>query len=130
MAVQLCSGYIGGIILCIAEIADRQWILTRQFACIAASKKDREPHIAPIAERRHSRVRPSAQIAALEALWKELGLSKKKHTTDDMMFTVETVSCLGACGLAPTLTVNDEVHPKMTPEKAIELLNELRGETV
>ena len=45
-----------------------------------------------------------------------------------MMFTVETVSCLGACGLAPTLTVNDEVHPKMTPEKAVELLEELRGE--
>lgn len=65
-----------------------------------------------------------------ESLMKELGLSNKKHTTDDMLFTVETVSCLGACGLAPTLTVNDEVHPKMTPEKAIELLNELRGEMV
>ena len=65
-----------------------------------------------------------------EAMLKELGLSHKKHTTDDMMFTVETVSCLGACGLAPTLTVNDEVHPKMTPEKAVELLNELRGESV
>ena len=44
----------------------------------------------------------------LEALWKELGLSKKKHTTDDMMFTVETVSCLGACGLAPTMMVNEQ----------------------
>ena len=63
-----------------------------------------------------------------EALMKELGLSHKKHTTDDMMFTVETVSCLGACGLAPTLTVNDEVHPKMAPEKAVNLLEELRGE--
>lgn len=71
-------------------------------------------------------VRKSVPI--LEALQKELGLSKKKHTTDDMMFTVETVSCLGACGLAPTLTVNDEVHPKMTPEKAVDLLEELRGE--
>ena len=63
-----------------------------------------------------------------EAMMKELGLSHKKHTTDDMLFTVETVSCLGACGLAPTLTVNDEVHPKMTPEKAVELIEELRGE--
>ena len=51
-----------------------------------------------------------------------------KHTTDDMLFTVETVSCLGACGLAPTCTVNDEVHPNMTPEKVIELIAELRGE--
>ena len=65
----------------------------------------------------------------LEALQKELGLSKKKHTTDDMLFTVETVSCLGACGLAPTMTVNDEVHPNMTPEKALALLEELRGGT-
>ena len=47
-----------------------------------------------------------------------------------MMFTVETVSCLGACGLAPAVMVNDEVHPKMTPEKAVELLNKLRGECV
>ena len=63
----------------------------------------------------------------LEALWKELGLSKKKHTTDDMMFTVETVSCLGACGLAPTMMVNDQAHPSMTPEKALALIEELRG---
>ena len=63
----------------------------------------------------------------LESLWKALGLSKKKHTTDDMMFTVETVSCLGACGLAPTMMVNEQVHPSMTPEKALALLEELRG---
>ena len=73
--------------------------------------------------------KPAGEAGA-EAMLKELGLTHKKHTTDDMLFTVETVSCLGACGLAPTLTVNDEVHPKMTPEKAVELLNELRGESV
>ena len=70
-------------------------------------------------------VRKSAPI--LEAFRKELGLSAKKHTTDDMMFTVETVSCLGACGLAPTVMVNEDVHPKMTPEKAIELIARLKG---
>lgn len=67
-------------------------------------------------------------MPVLEALYKELGLSKKKHTTDDMLFTVETVSCLGACGLAPAMTVNDEVHPKMTPEKAVAVVRELRGD--
>ena len=71
-------------------------------------------------------VRKSAAI--LDAFMKELGLSDKKHTTDDMLFTVETVSCLGACGLAPTCTVNDEVHPNMTPEKVVGLITELRGE--
>ena len=66
----------------------------------------------------------------IEALYKELGLSRKKHTTDDMMFTVETVSCLGACGLAPTMMVNEDVPPAMTPERALELIRRLREEGV
>lgn len=65
-------------------------------------------------------------IPILQALWKELGLNKEKKTTDDLMFTVETVSCLGACGLAPVLTVNEKVYPAMTPEKTVELLGELK----
>ena len=56
-----------------------------------------------------------------------MGLNKKKHTTDDMLFTVETVSCLGACGLAPTMMVNEQVYPAMTPEKALAVIQELRG---
>lgn len=55
-----------------------------------------------------------------------LGLSEDKPTTDDMMFTVETVSCLGACGLAPVMTVNDKVFPSMTPEKAETLINDIK----
>ena len=68
-------------------------------------------------------------IPILEKLRKELGLSESKKTTDDLLFTVETVSCLGACGLAPVLTVNDKVHPAMTPEKAEALLKELKEES-
>ena len=66
-------------------------------------------------------------IPILERLYSELGLSKNKATTDDMLFTLETVSCLGACGRAPVLTVNDKVYPAMTPDKASELIHELRG---
>ena len=62
----------------------------------------------------------------LEQLYKELGLSDEKRTTDDMLFTVETVSCLGACGLAPVMTVNDEVHPAMTPDKVTETINKIK----
>jgi NADH-quinone oxidoreductase subunit E len=58
----------------------------------------------------------------------ELGLSETKVTTDDMAFTVETVSCLGACGLAPVCTVNDKVYPSMTPEKANDLIKQLKEE--
>jgi NADH-quinone oxidoreductase subunit E len=67
-------------------------------------------------------------IPILQKLREELGLSDKKTTTDDLGFTVETVSCLGACGLAPVITVNDKVYPAMTPEKTSELLKELKEE--
>ena len=40
-----------------------------------------------------------------------------------MLFTVETVSCLGACGLAPVVVINDEVHGLMNPEKAVQLVD-------
>ncbi len=66
-------------------------------------------------------------VEILDTLRRELGLSDKKKTTDDMLFTVETVSCLGACGLAPTMMVNEQIYPQMTPEKAIALIRELRG---
>lgn len=69
-------------------------------------------------------VRKSTTI--LDALIMELGVSKEKPTTDDMLFTLETVSCLGACGLAPVLTVNDKVYPAMTSEAAVKLIKDLR----
>lgn len=67
-------------------------------------------------------------VPILERLRSELGLSEAKKTTDDLMFTIETVSCLGACGLAPVLTVNDVVYSAMTPDKASELLKTLKEE--
>ena len=62
----------------------------------------------------------------LDRLRKELDLSKDKITTDDLNFTVQTVACLGACGLAPAVTVNGKVYPSMSPEKVVELLNQLK----
>ena len=66
-------------------------------------------------------------IPILQRLRSDLGLSETKKTTDDLMFTVETVSCLGACGLAPVLTINDVVHPAMVPDKASALLKEIKA---
>jgi NADH-quinone oxidoreductase subunit E len=67
-------------------------------------------------------------IPILERIRSDLGLSESKKTTDDRIFTVETVSCLGACGLAPVLTVNDVVYPEMTPDKASALIAQLKEE--
>ena len=61
----------------------------------------------------------------IESLYKKFGLSETKNTTDDMLFTIETVSCLGACGLAPVMTINGKVHGQMTAEKAAALVDEI-----
>ena len=70
-------------------------------------------------------VRKSGNV--LQALYDATGLSESKPTTDDGLFTIEIVSCLGACGLSPVVMVNDTVHPSMTPEKAADLIEELRA---
>ncbi len=69
-------------------------------------------------------------IPILNAIRKELHLNDKKNTTDDFLFTVETVSCLGACGLAPVITINDQVYPKVTPESVVELINDIKKEAI
>lgn len=83
-------------------------------------------HIIRICDGTACHVRRSIPI--LEALRRELGVSEKKKTTDDKLFTLETVSCLGACGLAPVMTIDETVHPAMTPEKALALIGEIRKE--
>ena len=65
-------------------------------------------------------------VPILERVRSELGVSENKKTTEDQLFTIETVSCLGACGLAPVMTVNDVVHPAMTPDKAMEVIYSLK----
>lgn len=61
----------------------------------------------------------------LEAVREKLGLTGKQQTTKDMLFTVETVACLGACGLAPVMVINDEVHGLMSPDAAVALVEEI-----
>lgn len=61
----------------------------------------------------------------LEALRERLGLNGNESTTKDMLFTIEMVSCLGACGLAPAIVVNDDVHGLMTPESAVKVIDDI-----
>ncbi len=61
-----------------------------------------------------------------EAIYAATGLTPEDHISSDGLFTIERVSCLGACGLAPVCTVNDVVHASMTPEKVHALVQELK----
>ncbi|MHB1415887.1 MAG: NADH-quinone oxidoreductase subunit NuoE [Chloroflexota bacterium] len=56
----------------------------------------------------------------------DLGLAPGE-TSEDMLFSYETVACVGACALAPTMVVEDVVYGEMTPERVKEVLGELRG---
>ena len=71
-------------------------------------------------------VRKSSDV--LKALYEATGTSEDKATSDDGLFTIEIVSCLGACGLSPVVMVNDTVHPAMNPDKAKALVEDLRKE--
>lgn len=48
------------------------------------------------------------------------------QTTEDGLFSIEATRCVGACGLAPVFTVNDEVHGKATPELAEKIIREIQ----
>ena len=69
-------------------------------------------------------------IPILDALRKRLNVSQERATTPDMLFTVETVSCLGACGLAPVMVINEQVYGQVTPERAVSLIDEIVAEEV
>jgi NADH-quinone oxidoreductase subunit E len=66
--------------------------------------------------------------ALVDALKDGLGLAGSRKTTPDLLFTLETVSCLGACGLAPALVINEDVHGQVSPGDALALIDGIRRE--
>lgn len=82
-------------------------------------------HIIRICTGTACHVRKSQPI--YDALKENLALSGKKKTSADGLFTLETVACLGACGLAPVMMLDGEVHAKMTPDDALALLEDIRA---
>jgi NADH:ubiquinone oxidoreductase subunit E len=61
----------------------------------------------------------------LERLEKELGITAG-DTTDDGMFSLDVVRCLGACGLGPVITINEDVHARLKPDRVPGVLEAYR----
>jgi NADH:ubiquinone oxidoreductase subunit E len=61
----------------------------------------------------------------LETLENELGI-KAGETTEDMNFTLDTVNCLGCCGLAPVITVGEDLYGKVTSARIPEIIEQYR----
>jgi len=83
------------------------------------SFKPRGKHLIKVCLGTACHVKGSARI--LEGLAGRLGI-EAGSTTSDRRFTLETVRCLGCCGLAPVVTVNDDVHGRMNPAGLVKML--------
>lgn len=64
-------------------------------------------------------------LPVLNAIKEKIKLEDNKFTTKDGLFTLEIVSCLGACGLAPVVVINEKVYPQMTPDAVKIILDTL-----
>jgi NADH-quinone oxidoreductase subunit E/NADP-reducing hydrogenase subunit HndA len=64
-------------------------------------------------------VRGGGQI--LEKIKSQLKIDDGE-TTEDLEFTLETVACIGACGLAPVIMINDDTHGRLEPKDIPEIL--------
>ena len=60
-----------------------------------------------------------------EEIEKYLGIQAGENTAD-MLYTIEEVHCVGACGMAPVVMINDRAHGKLTPEKGVAVVKQFR----
>lgn len=92
----------------------------------AFSLKPRGEHLIRVCVGTACHVRGAQSV--LDEIKRQLGVGAGE-TTEDMMFTLETVNCLGACALGPVMVVDDEYYGEMTPKKAKEILSDYKKAT-
>lgn len=61
----------------------------------------------------------------LDALKAELGV-EVGETTEDDIFTLQEARCLGACGIAPVIMIDDKIYGELDAKKTVDLINEFR----
>ncbi|MBC7217178.1 MAG: NADH-quinone oxidoreductase subunit NuoE [Candidatus Caldatribacterium sp.] len=84
-------------------------------------------HIIRVCDGTACHVKGSEKV--LKAIREYLGLREGEKTTPDLLFTVETVACIGACALAPVMAVDDQVYGPMDEEKVRQILEKLEQES-
>ena len=92
----------------------------------AFSLKPRGEHLIKLCVGTACHVRGAQSV--LDEVKRRLGI-EAGETTGDMMFTLETVNCLGACALGPIMVVDDEYHGEMSPGKVRTIINNCKRET-
>ncbi len=85
--------------------------------------KPKGKHIIKVCDGTACHVKKSTLL--IDALKTKLNLKTTEMTTKDMLFTVEAVSCLGACGLAPVMLIDNDVYGQVTPEKLSKIIDDI-----
>lgn len=67
----------------------------------------------------------NASELILQTIQEELGI-EDGQTTDDGMFSLKCVACLGCCSLSPAMMINEDTYGSLTPDKTKKILEELR----
>lgn len=85
--------------------------------------KAKGKHIIKVCDGTACHVKKATTI--IETIRTKLNLTVTNNTTKDMLFTLETVACLGACGLAPAMVIDNEVYGQVSPEKVTEIIDDM-----
>lgn len=85
--------------------------------------KPKGKHIIKVCDGTACHVKKSTLL--IDSIKTKLKLGENEMTTKDMLFTLETVSCLGACGLAPVMVVDNNVFGQVTPEKVSKIIDDI-----
>jgi len=64
-----------------------------------------------------------------EEVEKQLNI-KEGETTPDMLFSLETVACIGACGVAPNMVINKNTYSRLTQRKISDIINDIRSSSL
>ena len=91
------------------------------FAHFAITPKGK--HIIKVCNGTACHVKGAASI--ISAVQNKLNLKEGQETSEDGLFTLECVSCLGACGLAPVMVIDETVHGQVTAAQATKLIDEI-----
>ena len=83
--------------------------------------KPKGKHIVKLCDGTACHVKGSTKL--LNALRTRLGIKEGEDTSKDGLFTIDTVSCLGACGLAPVIVVDTDVHGQVKPDQVDAILD-------
>jgi len=87
------------------------------------SLKPKGKHTIRVCDGTACHVKGSSNV--LKTVKEQLGLKENEETTPDLLFTVETVACIGACALAPAMMIDEEVYGMLNEEKTREIIEGL-----